>query len=257
MIFFLAKKIKNANILEASATAYHHHLFFNCGIAPMKDIRVRRALIHALDLNEINKRLGPQTTLWPSPLPSAVFSSTTEFWKYEYNLEKAKKLLTEAGYPNGFELKVIYKQEALNEAIALETANYWNKIVDVKMELMDKAVYYKKAREFKHHIAFIYVTRFSPFLYAQFYQTGSPRNYYNYSNPKLDEVIKNGKIARNEEESRKYWREFQRIAIDEAVGAWGATMKSQMAVSKRLKGLSGGSILPYRGLVNLKDAYFE
>jgi len=252
-----AEKLKNVHILEANAAAYHHHLFFNNGKPPLNDVRVRRALIYALDFETINKRLGPQTSLWTSPLPSAVFAATKEFWKYEYDVKKAKALLSEAGFPNGFKLKLIYKHEAINEAIALEVSNYWKKILDVDLELIDQAVYYKRAKEFKHHVAFIYITRFSPFLYAQFYLTGSPRNYFKYSNPELDEVIKKAQIAASPEASSKYWREFQKIVVDEAVGAWCALMKSQMAVSDRLGGLSPGSLLPYRGLVDLKDIYFK
>jgi peptide/nickel transport system substrate-binding protein len=255
--YAIAKSIKNAFILESGGAAYHHHLFFNGSQPPLTDRRVRRALIHALDLKGLDKRLGPQTGYWPSPLPSAVFSATPEFWKYEYDVNKAKKLLAEAGYPKGFELKLIYKHEAINEQIALNVVDYWKKICDVKLQLLDRAMYYPKVREFKHHVAFIFITRFSPYLYGQFYQKGSPRNFYNHSTPEIDRIITKGKTATSEEESKQYWREFQKAVTEEAFGVWTGTLKSQMLVSNRVKGLSPKSLLPYRGLVDLKDAYFK
>lgn len=253
----VAQTVKDIYILEASTAAYHNHLYMNVGKPPMDDIKVRRALMHALDLKGIAKRLGPQVVYWPSPLPSAVFAATTEFWKYDYNLDKARQLLAEAGYPKGFELELLYTTQQFYEAMALEVANCWNKIVDVKLKQVERALMYKTIKKYEHHAAIWTRTRFSPSLYSQLYITGSPSKYMNYANPKLDEIILKGKTATTEEESRRYWREFQKFIIDEAVCAWIGDNKSQMAVRNRVKGLGPSSILPYMRLVYLRDAYFE
>ena len=247
-----AKAIKDIDILAANGNAFHYQIWPQHNNKPMDDIRVRRALAHALDLDGIAERLGLQK--WPSPLPSAVFSATDEFWKYEYDIQKAKQLLAEAGYPNGFELRLIYSKAYLYEELALELANCWKQVVDVKMDVIERAVYYKRLRagDIGQHIAITAVTRFSPFLYSQFFVSGGPRNYGRYANPKLDEAILKAKTATTEEESLKWWREFQRIIIEDLGSYYPGTQKSLAAISKDIGGVV---VTPYLALLDLRNAY--
>jgi len=84
---------------------------------PYKDLRVRRAMMMATDFNAITNQLfGGEADLlgWPLtnqpelkiaylPLSEAP-ASVQELWKY--NPDKAKQLLVDAGYPNGFKTKL-------------------------------------------------------------------------------------------------------------------------------------------------------
>lgn len=75
------------------------------GVNPLKDRRVREALYRAIDINAIRDRImRGQTT--PSALMVApgVNGFTDAIKRYDYDPKRAKELLTEAGYPNGFEL---------------------------------------------------------------------------------------------------------------------------------------------------------
>lgn len=71
---------------------------------PLKDVRVRQALNHAVDRESITKALvqqyGQPTT--QVALPGADGFSAELDRRYPYDPAKAKQLLTEAGYPNGF-----------------------------------------------------------------------------------------------------------------------------------------------------------
>jgi len=247
-----AKMIKNIDILAASGNAFHYQIWPQHNNKPMDDIRVRKALAHALDLKGISERLGVQA--WPSPLPSAVFSATDEFWKYEYDIKKAKQLLAEAGYPNGFQLRLIYSKAYLYEELALELANCWKQVVDVKLDVIERAVYYNKLRagDVGQHIAITAVTRFAPFLYSQFFVSGGPRNYGRYSNPKVDEAMLKAKVATSEEESLKWWREFQRILIEDLGSYYPGTQKSLAAISQDIGGVV---VTPYLALMDLRNAY--
>jgi len=80
------------------------------GLAPLKDVRVRRAIAHAIDRRGIQNALLPKAAE-NIPLPGGMCHKwvTGCDWSTplpEYNLEKAKQLLAEAGYPNGFELRI-------------------------------------------------------------------------------------------------------------------------------------------------------
>jgi peptide/nickel transport system substrate-binding protein len=75
------------------------------GKNPFKDIRVREAFYKAIDVDLIKKRVmrGLST---PSALMIApqLFALSKEFTRPKYDPDEAKKLLTEAGYPDGFEV---------------------------------------------------------------------------------------------------------------------------------------------------------
>ena len=75
-------------------------------IKPFDDKRVRQAINYAIDTDLIIKRLvkdkAYRAVSW-LPLSSPAFDKTVK--PYAYDPEKAKKLLAEAGYPNGFEFE--------------------------------------------------------------------------------------------------------------------------------------------------------
>ncbi|MDR2376283.1 MAG: ABC transporter substrate-binding protein [Treponema sp.] len=69
------------------------------GDDPLKDIRVRRALIHAIDRQTLLDSLMPnQATIINSKVPSSFDYANKDVYKLDYNPAKAKQLLAEAGF---------------------------------------------------------------------------------------------------------------------------------------------------------------
>ncbi len=86
---------------------------------PMNDVRVRRAIAHAIDREGIVNALvkGESIVVHSMCFPSQ-FGCTDDVMKYDYNPEKAKQLLVEAGYPNGFEIPFLaYRNRDYAEAM--------------------------------------------------------------------------------------------------------------------------------------------
>jgi peptide/nickel transport system substrate-binding protein len=249
-----AKALKDVNFVEALGSARESFFYINHKMKPMDDIRVRRALAHAMDIKGICDRLGPIISPFPSPLASATFAATDEFWRYDYNIDKAKQLLTEAGYPEGFELNVIYFKYSANEPIVLEIKSHWDKILKVNLEVIDMPLFRKRVKQFKHHVAFWNRARFAPFLFAVEYLTDSVVNYSQYSNPKLDEAAGKASSAANVEESKKYWREFQKIAAEDVTALWVGSQTAMAAINKKVKGVV---LMGIPGYVELENAYIE
>jgi peptide/nickel transport system substrate-binding protein len=76
---------------------------FNHTKPPFNDVRVRQAMNYAVNKKAIVDNLLKGTgTLAINPLPPVVWSYTDDIQRYDYDPEKAKQLLTEAGYPDGF-----------------------------------------------------------------------------------------------------------------------------------------------------------
>ena len=96
-------------VAKASPGLVLYGAFLNYGRPPLDDVRVRQALNYAINRDEINKiaavGLGqPSAAILPRE-HWACDPATQNF--YSYDPEKAKKLLAEAGHPNGFELETI------------------------------------------------------------------------------------------------------------------------------------------------------
>lgn len=76
---------------------------FNHTRAPFDDTRVRQAMNYAVNKQAIVDNILKGTGILAiNPLPPVVWSYTDDVQRYDYNPEKAKELLTEAGYPDGF-----------------------------------------------------------------------------------------------------------------------------------------------------------
>jgi peptide/nickel transport system substrate-binding protein len=88
---------------------------------PLKDLRVRRALNHAIDRQAMVKNIVGEgaRVLHTICFPSQFGCTDEGAMRYEYNPAKAKQLLAEAGYPNGFEVPFhAYRERNQSEAMA-------------------------------------------------------------------------------------------------------------------------------------------
>lgn len=75
--------------------------------SPVTDVRVRRALNYAYDKETfVNEFMGGITKTNGQPTDSSATGYFEDIKPYPYDPEKAKQLLAEAGYPNGFDMKI-------------------------------------------------------------------------------------------------------------------------------------------------------
>lgn len=81
--------------------------------------KVRQAFAHAINREAIATELvGPASVVTHSPCHPDQFGCTQDVAQYEYNPEKAKALLAEAGYPDGFDFDFYgYRQREFSEAV--------------------------------------------------------------------------------------------------------------------------------------------
>jgi peptide/nickel transport system substrate-binding protein len=89
------------------------------GKNPMQDVRVRRAVYHAIDRQAITRDLvGEGAAVLDSMCAPAQFGCATDVTVYPYDPAKAKALLAEAGYPNGFSMPLYaYRDRPYSEAV--------------------------------------------------------------------------------------------------------------------------------------------
>jgi peptide/nickel transport system substrate-binding protein len=98
---------------------------FNQSKPPFNDTRVRQAVNYAVNKQAIVDNLLKGTgTLAVNPVPPVVWSYTDQLQRYDYDPEKAKQLLAEAGYPDGFSCKfwVPESGSGMQQPVAMGTA---------------------------------------------------------------------------------------------------------------------------------------
>ena len=129
-------------VYDASEIATYY-VFMNVNEKPFTDLKVRQAVNYAIDTQRLQKVLAGQTKALNQILPDGMPGYQPDKTFYTYDPEKAKQLLTEAGFPNGFEVtfyghnvdpfpKIAQAVQADLEAVGIKA----------KIKLMDKATYW-------------------------------------------------------------------------------------------------------------------
>lgn len=93
--------------VDIFAPSQSRMLHLNQSVNPLDDIRVRKAIGHAINRDEFQLLIGKDITRQlASPVPSGFLGQTTDVPAYPFDQAKAKALLAEAGFPDGLTLKV-------------------------------------------------------------------------------------------------------------------------------------------------------
>lgn len=116
--------------------------------SPMVDKRVRLALNYAIDRDTLVKTLYKGTG---QPLNQIAIPGTPSFNKdipeFKYDVAKAKSLLAEAGYPNGFKVTnpLDYQGAGVDQQVLLAVQDYWKAIgVEVNLQVNELGVWVDK-----------------------------------------------------------------------------------------------------------------
>lgn len=98
----------NAKLSVLSAPGLNvGYLAMNVTKKPFDNLLVRKAISHALNRKAyIDAIFLGNATIAKNPIPPTIWSYNEAIQDYEYNPEKAKELLKQAGFPNGFETEI-------------------------------------------------------------------------------------------------------------------------------------------------------
>jgi peptide/nickel transport system substrate-binding protein len=172
------------------------------GKNPFKDVRVRKALYHAIDIETMKSKLMngqsfPTGGITPSALAS--YGDAQIESRLPFDLAKAKALMTEAGYADGFEVTLDCPNNRYinDEEICITLASMWAKLgVKIKVVAMPRATYFPKLE--KHDTSMYMLgwggavtdaeTTMTPVLRSPGERGVGLYNYGRASNPKFDEL---------------------------------------------------------------------
>jgi peptide/nickel transport system substrate-binding protein len=208
-------------------------------VKPFTDIRVRKALTLGFDRYTGGKVLYPLTGLrdvgglmrpgteWA--LPPAELEKLPGFWRdADKSRAEARKLLVEAGYPNGF--KAVLKNRNVKlpyQDLAVYVIQEWRKIgVEVENRPLETATWFADGRDTGNFELIVQPTVLfndDPDQFLAAYITGSPGNWSRFSDPVLDDLFARQARTLDPAERKKLVLEFQKRVLDQAYympGLW-------------------------------------
>ena len=214
---------KNVNVL--TATGYRTiYIAINQGVEPLNDPRVREAICYAINKGEIvNNILCGVGGTYPSGYESsAIANAATDFDPHEQDLERSKKLLEEAGYPNGFDIKLNTPEGryAMDRQIA-EAVQYMLSQVGINatIEVLEWGTYQQKMKAKDGTELFLLGKGSSTgdveFDFLMHAKSDGGQNYYNINNPRVDEILNTLGQAKDKEERGQMLYEAQKLLDDE------------------------------------------
>lgn len=225
-----------------------NYLGLNTYEKPFSDVRVRQALNHAVNRPLINKALfNDKAILCRGPISPRTVGADPGLKPYEYSPDKAKKLLSEAGYPNGFETRLAFSPympqvQEQAEAIASDLAKVG---VQVKLESFERAVMWDRYKN-KQHMMFIYFWDDAPepdrYVYSLFHSKS--RDYY-YKNETVDQLLDKGRSTMDPADRVKVYNELDRFLYQDAPWVYLYVIPEVYAVANSVdyKGLRDGYLI--------------
>lgn len=121
---------------------FTRHMGLNTEMAPLNDQRVRQAINYAVDrdliISKLLKDKAFKATGW-LPTSSVAFDKSRA--PYPYDPAKAKALLAEAGYPNGFDMEVMVTDSTSGRGVVEAMTPFLKEVgINVNMVVADSAV---------------------------------------------------------------------------------------------------------------------
>ena len=196
------------------------YVCYNTQKAPLDDVRVRKALGMAVDKEAI--RIAAYNGIGEvgiGPMTSNTKYATEDLDVDGYDLDAAKALLAEAGYPDGFEIKIYTNENQERIDAAQVVQNSWAKIgVTASVTTLEYAAYYDAVNSGEYDVCFFgWISDGDPdsSLYGLYHSTMvGASNYSHTNNPKVDELLEKGRMELDDAKREQIYIELQQELVD-------------------------------------------
>ncbi len=192
----------------------------------LQDVRVRKALSLAMDRTLITEKvsMGGETPA-TSYVPEGVLDTKGDEFHKDYsdittNIEEAKKLLEEAGYPNGEgfpTLTFTYNTASNHQMIAQAIQDMWKTNLGINVELKNEewAVFQNTRNNFQYEICrHGWIGDYNdPMTFLDMWVTGSGQNNAGYSNEEYDSLIAQAKAEQDGEKRTELLRQAEDVLM--------------------------------------------
>lgn len=219
-------------------------LYLNHDVEPFNDVRVRQALCYAIDKQNILDFVsdGKGTSIGSSVYPAFGKYYMPELNDtYAQNIEKAKELLTEAGYPDGFTMEITvpsnYTQHVDTSQVIKEQLKQIG--VTANINLVEWDTWLSETyinRNYQSTVVGVDASNLSARALLERFSTDASNNFTNYSNADYDKAYENARASIDDAEKKAYYKECETILATDAANVYIQDLPEFVAINKKYAG---------------------
>jgi peptide/nickel transport system substrate-binding protein len=216
--------------LKSSAEATYYELgsggaSYSAGVNPdygpfKGNQKLRQAAWYALDRNAIADTLGrgaakPAYYFWTAGLPGYDESLP----KYEFDANKAKQLVKDAGFPNGVDLLLTHVARPLDSQQAQVYKQMWDNVgIRTTIEAIERVAWIKKGQTGTLEATTFNLNHYQDVdYYSRNVTTGGAGNWLSWSDPDMDKCMADGRATFDEAKRHEAYKTCMKVLYDKAV----------------------------------------
>jgi len=217
---------------------------FNVTKAPFNDVKVRQAALYGIDREGMAKALGfgIGTPYYYGEWAKGALGYDESVARYEYNPDKVKALLKEAGYPDGLsiELKVIAREP--ENTIGEFVQQMWTAVgIKTKLVAMERLSWIDAVRAMNFDTCFwrgnFAYTAVDADTASLRITTGSSGNWAQWSDPDVDRLMKEGAAVSDPKKRQETYRQVLQILQEKAYVYSGISVPGVNVLRKEVQGV--------------------
>jgi len=260
-VFQMLDARDDVKVLEFSILAFAA-FYFDCSHEILSNVLVRQALSYAYDYETTLAVVGPGNNEMNGLLMPGMLGHDPERAPYHQDFDKARELLDEAGYPDGFSMTCFYPPwGVIPELMVVAQAAFAQVGVDMEIQEIAFGPYLEAVNNGDSPL-FAWVG--SPSIndpHAQLYSrvhssqigTGSGGNINNYSDAAVDALLEAGLNETDQAKRAEIYTQVDRILFEQAISIWQYVEAQQRAVRENVHGF----IWPVIGVPDFSIVYMD
>jgi len=208
-------------------------LYLNTRLPPLDDIRVRQAIAYALDREQFARSINPRFVEGvSSPIPAALLPGGLERevvhrlgLAYDVDLARARRLMGDAGYPQGFKLSLVSSEKRLYRSCYAEIRRQLARIgIDCRIQVMNHSRMHRQIRQKPLPLVLYVAWRPNPDTYlSQFFHSDAiivngrhpDTNFAHYD--RIDNLIEAARLETASDRQVRLWEQAQIRILDDMV----------------------------------------
>jgi peptide/nickel transport system substrate-binding protein len=207
-------------VVDTAPQLSYDYLGINLTREPFTDVRVRQAIAYAMDREQLCDAgfFGLCATLQEPVGDGSPWNF--DYGPYDRDVERAKELLAEAGYPDGFEMELLPTTQYGETVRAAQVLQ--QQLAEIGIEASINAPEWSEWLELEGNFLYdAYICNWNGLIDAdQYYylqhRTDQVFNFTGYSNPEFDELVEQGRSISDFDERYGIYEQANQILVDDA-----------------------------------------
>ncbi|MDD3251596.1 MAG: ABC transporter substrate-binding protein [Lachnospiraceae bacterium] len=235
--------------LDEYASTRIEYFTMNEEKAPFDDVRVRQAINHAIKKDDIVvATINNEGSAFDNYIGEAAIGYYDTITKYDYNPEKAKELLAEAGVDNGFTFTCFVSNDERARSATIVQANLAELGITMNIEQMEASTFYERTGNGEHDACMAgWVANAEPDnTYRPLFTSanaGAGGNRSFYKNPEVDALVDDAATNRDKDAVAKDYQTVLETISADAIWTPLYSPRGMVARNKDLQGFTPSPIM--------------